>query len=195
MTNAAAIRPAQHQFYGKPFMWVLFALVMLVVPAIGFMVQRDLRWDEMHPAINAMLNGSSAVFLIVGRFAIRRGRLRRAVALHRTCMIAAFTTSSVFLASYLMRFYVSGTHRYPGLHWDKVAYLLILFTHMILAAVLVPLVLRSLYLGLKRRYDEHKRLARWTWPIWMYVSVTGVLVYLMLYPIANAIYTAYPVPN
>lgn len=185
--SETAIAPPQ-QFYGRPFMWVLFALVLLFVPAVGFMVQHDMRWDEMHPAVNAMLNGSSAVFLCVGFFAIRR----RQIALHRACMIAAFTASSLFLASYLARFYLSGTHRYPGAGWDKAFYLFILFSHMLLAMALVPLVLRSLYLGLKRRDARHRRVARWTWPIWMYVSVTGVLVYLMLYPIANAVYEAYP---
>ncbi len=188
MSNAAVARPEQQQFYGKPFMWVLFALVLLFVPTLGFMIQRDMRWDEMHPAVNAMLNGSSAVFLVVGWFAIRRKRID----LHRTCMIAAFTASSLFLASYLARFYLSGTHRYPGVHWDKAVYLFILFSHMLLAMALVPMVLRTLYLGLKRRDDKHRGIAKWTWPIWMYVSVTGVLVYLLLYPIAGSVYSAYP---
>lgn len=187
MSNAAVADSDSQQFYGKPFMWVLFALVLVYVPLVGFMLERDMRWENMHPAVNAMLNGSSAVFLMVGWFAIRRRRIQ----LHRACMIAAFTASSLFLASYLARFYLSGTHRYPGVHWDKALYLFILFTHMILAAVLVPLVLRSLYLGLKRRDAKHRGIARWTWPIWMYVSITGVLVYLMLYPIADAIYVPY----
>ena len=188
MSNAALAQPDQQPFYGKPFMWVLFALVLLIVPTVGFMVQRDMRWNQMHPAINAMLNASSTVFLLVGWFAIKR----RLIMLHRTCMIAAFTASSIFLASYLTRFYLSGVHRYPGAHWDRPLYFLILFSHMILAAVLVPLVLRTLYLGLKRRDAKHRGIARWTWPIWMYVSVTGVIVYMMLYPIAGSVYSAYP---
>jgi len=188
MANAAVAHSDGQPFYGKPFMWALFALVLLYVPLVGFMLERDLRWEQMHPAINAMLNGSCALFLAVGWFAIRRRRIR----LHRTCMIAAFTASSLFLASYLARFYISGTHHYPGASWDRSLYLLILFSHMILAAILVPLVLRSLLLGLKRRDGKHRRIARWTWPIWMYVSITGVIVYLMLYPIAGSLYTAYP---
>jgi len=188
VSNTAVAQPEQPQFYGRPFLWVLFALVLLAVPTVGFMVQRGMVWEDMHPAVNAMLNGSSGVFLVVGWFAIRR----KQIDLHRTCMIAAFSASTLFLTSYLARFYLSGTHRYPGVHWDKPVYLLILFSHMILAAALVPLVLRTLYLGLKRRDDKHPRIARWTLPIWMYVSVTGVVVYLMLYPIAGSVYSAYP---
>jgi putative membrane protein len=171
-------------FYAKPFWWLLFALVLLAVPAVAFMLNSGMAWEEMHPAINAMLNGSSAVFLLVGFWAIK-GKRRE---LHRHCMLGAFTASGVFLISYLARFYMSGTHRYPGDGWDKALYLIILFSHMILAAVLVPMALRSIYLALKGRYQKHRRIARWTWPVWIYVSITGVIVYLMLYPIAGAVY-------
>lgn len=180
-------------FYGKPYAWLVFGVVLALVPLVGYMTQAGLAWDEIHPAINAMLNGTAAVFLVAGGIAIKRGQrepatLRRAIELHRWCMISAFVASSVFLASYLARYAMSGTHRYPGDGADKVVYLVILFSHMVLAAALVPMALRVLYLAWKRRYPDHRRLARWTWPIWVYVSVTGVLVYLMLYPIAGALY-------
>ncbi|HUH03015.1 MAG TPA: DUF420 domain-containing protein [Kofleriaceae bacterium] len=179
-TSADPARP----FYGKPFAWLVFALVLLAIPLLGFMAQSGMRWDEMHPALNAMLNGSAAVFLAAGFAAIKQ----KNIALHRLCMVAAFTMSTVFLASYLARFAISGTHRYPGTGWDKTLYLIILFSHMVLAAVLVPMVLRALYLAWRKRFEAHRKLARYTWPIWMYVSITGVIVYLMLYPIANALY-------
>jgi putative membrane protein len=179
---ATARNPAA--FYRRPFLWLLFALLVFLVPAIGYMADAAMSWGEIHPAINALLNGSSAVFLIVGWFAIRRGN----VSLHRQCMIAAFTASTVFLASYLLRFYLTGSHRYPGDGWDRLVYLGILTSHMVLAAAAVPLAIAALALGLRGRFDRHRRLARWTWPIWIYVSITGVIVYLMLYPIAGAVY-------
>jgi putative membrane protein len=137
-------------------------------------------WEQIHPAINAALNATACVFLALGFVAIRK----QDVARHRAMMLAAFTTSSVFLVSYLIRFATTGAHRYPGDGLDKIFYLAILFSHMILAALLVPLVLRALFLGWKQRFADHKRVAKWTWPIWMYVSVTGVVVYLMLYHLA-----------
>jgi putative membrane protein len=137
-------------------------------------------WEQIHPAINAALNATACVFLALGFVAVRR----KDVARHRAMMLAAFTTSSVFLVSYLIRFATTGAHRYPGDGLDKIFYLAILFSHMILAVLLVPLVLRALFLGWKQRFADHKRVAKWTWPIWMYVSVTGVVVYLMLYHLA-----------
>lgn len=116
-------------FFGNPFMWLVFALVLLALPLIGYMLQSDMHWERVHPAINAILNGASTVFLFAGFLAIRR----RNIQFHKRCMVAAFTTSSVFLASYLIRFAISGTHRYPGTGFDKTLYLIILFSHMILA--------------------------------------------------------------
>ena len=139
---------------------------------------------EIHPFVNACLNGTSAVLLYLGFRAIRAGQRDR----HRTLMISAFATSSVFLASYLLRFAITGTHMYPGHGVDRVAYFVILVSHMILAVATVPMVLRALYLGHTQRYAEHKRLTRWAWPIWMYVSVTGVVVYVMLYHVGPALH-------
>lgn len=141
-------------------------------------------WDHIHPAINAALNGTCAILLILGRIAIARRDDDR----HRRLMTAAFATSTVFLISYLIRFAISGSHKYPGDGLDKVFYLIVLFSHMVLAAVLVPLVLRALLLAYRRDFAKHVRVVRWGWPIWMYVSVTGVIVYFMLYHLAPALH-------
>ncbi|HVK89559.1 MAG TPA: DUF420 domain-containing protein [Kofleriaceae bacterium] len=141
-------------------------------------------WEQLHPAINAALNLTSFILLVAGRMAIARGD----AALHRKRMLSAFTTSTVFLISYLIRFATSGTHKYPGTGWDKHLYLVILFSHMVLAVVLVPYVLGALKHALGGNFAKHKRIVRVTWPLWMYVSVTGVLVYLMLYHLAPALH-------
>lgn len=140
-------------------------------------------WETIHPALNAALNATCAVLLVLGRLAIAD----RDQARHRKLMLAAFATSTVFLISYLIRFATSGSHKYPGEGLDKVFYLVVLFSHMVLAAVLVPLVLRALQLALRGDFKRHLRLVRWGWPIWMYVSVTGVIVYVMLYHLAPAL--------
>ncbi|MDB4957539.1 MAG: hypothetical protein JWO36_5108 [Myxococcales bacterium] len=142
-------------------------------------------WSQLHPAINAALNLTCFIFLIAGRMAIARGE----VELHRKRMLAAFTASSVFLVSYLIRFATTGAHKYPGVGWDRTLYLSTLFSHMVLAVVLVPLVIGALRRALRGDIAAHKRLVRFTWPIWVYVSVTGVLVYLMLYHLAPALHS------
>ena len=129
------------------------------------------------PAVNAALNGLCAVLLLIGFAFI----LRRNVPAHRRTMKSAFVVSIVFLASYLTYHQHAGVHRYPGSGPIRTLYLAILGTHTVLAIVVVPLVLRTLYLGNHRRFVEHRRIARWTLPIWFYVSVTGVVVYFMLY--------------
>jgi putative membrane protein len=135
---------------------------------------------EALPAVNATLNGSSAVLLLVGWNAIKK----KQIALHRFTMQAAFVTSTIFLVCYLTRVYLTGTHRFPGEGWLKTLYLVILFSHMILAVATVPLVLRTLFLARRSRFVEHRKIARVTFPVWMYVSVTGVVVYVMLYHLA-----------
>jgi putative membrane protein len=127
--------------------------------------------------LNACLNGLAGALLLGGFIAIRNGQRR----VHGWLMASAFTVSIVFLASYLTRVYVSGTHKYPGAGAWKAIYLGILSTHMLLAAATPPLAIRTIFLAWKRRFVEHKRLVRWTLPVWMYVSVTGVLVYVLLY--------------
>ena len=128
-------------------------------------------------AVNASLNGLAGLLLVTGLIFIKQ----RNVATHRLCMGSAFIVSVLFLVSYLTRFYLTGVHRYPGTGTIRMIYLTILFSHTTLAAMTPFLAIRTLYLALKGRFDAHKRIARITWPIWMYVSVTGVVVYWMLY--------------
>ena len=129
------------------------------------------------PALNAVHNGTSAVLLAAGFVAIRRRRVR----IHRACMVAAFATSVVFLVSYLTYHVQVGTTRFPGHGWRRPVYFTILGTHTVLAALIPPLAITTLVLGLRARFTRHARLARWTLPTWFYVSVTGVVIYLMLY--------------
>ena len=129
------------------------------------------------PALNATLNGASAVLLLTGRVLIAKGR----VAAHRACMIAAMTASAIFLCCYLFFHYEVGNIRFLGVGWTRPVYFTILISHVILAIVIVPLAVVTLSRGLKARYPQHREIARWTWPLWMYVSVTGVIVYFMLY--------------
>jgi putative membrane protein len=128
-------------------------------------------------ALNATLNGTSAVLLASGWLAIKSQQRR----LHGWLMASAFVVSTLFLISYLTRVAVSGTHRYPGEGTWKTIYLSILISHMLLAVATPPLALRSLYLAWKKRFAEHRKVVRWTLPVWLYVSVTGVAVYLLLY--------------
>jgi uncharacterized membrane protein YozB (DUF420 family) len=137
------------------------------------------------PAVNGCLNGLSTVFLSLGYYFIRR-RNKNA---HRNCMVSAFITSTLFLACYLtyhgyLGYYLHrGPTRFTEPVWFRPIYLVILLTHTVLAVVIVPLVLLTLHRAVKQKFDLHKRIARWTWPLWMYVSVTGVLIYLLLYQI------------
>jgi putative membrane protein len=137
------------------------------------------------PPVNASLNGLSAIFLTAGYIFIRR---KNKIA-HRNCMISAFVTSIIFLICYLTYHgYLAyalhrGPTRFENPQWFRPIYLTILLTHTILAIVIVPLILITLSRALRERFDAHKKIARWTWPLWMYVSVTGVIVYLLLYQI------------
>ena len=129
------------------------------------------------PTVNASLNSLSATLLGVGYYFIRRGDQRR----HRICMLGAFGSSVVFLVCYLVYHYQVGSIPFQGQGWIRPVYFTILITHVALAATIVPLALLTLYRAWKEQFERHRRIARWTWPIWMYVSVTGVIVYLMLY--------------
>lgn len=129
------------------------------------------------PALNATLNGVSAVFLLAGYLAIRGGRRD----LHRTCMLAALVTSALFLTSYVVYHLNVGSRPFPGQGPVRAVYFTILLTHVVLAAAIVPLVIVTTLRGLRGEFVRHRRVARWTWPLWMYVSVTGVVIYLMLY--------------
>lgn len=129
------------------------------------------------PVLNACLNGSSALLLLAGFLFIRR----KNVALHRACMGSAFALSVLFLVSYLTYHAVHGVTRFPRTGWIRTAYFTLLISHTALAVVIVPLVLRTLTLAMRGRFEAHRRIARWTLPLWLYVSVTGVVVYWMLY--------------
>ena len=129
------------------------------------------------PAVNAVLNATSALLLIVGFALIRQRR----IGAHRACMIAALVTSALFLTSYLIYHAQVGSVRFPGTGGVRTLYLAILLTHTVLAATVPVLALITLSRALQRRFPAHKRIARWTLPIWLYVSVTGIVVYWMLY--------------
>ena len=129
------------------------------------------------PTINAGFNTLCTIFLVTGFTVIRRNK----IAAHRACMLSALACSAFFLIGYLTYHFNVGTTRYQGEGILRPIYFTILLTHTVLAIVLVPMVLTTLVRALRERFDKHKALARWTLPIWLYVSVTGVVVYLMLY--------------
>jgi uncharacterized membrane protein YozB (DUF420 family) len=129
------------------------------------------------PTLNAMLNATSAIFLIAGYRFIRRKRIKQ----HKFCMLAAVTASVLFFISYLYYHYHAGSKPFMGQGAIRTFYFIILISHTILAVINVPFVLVTLTRALKERFDQHARLARYTFPLWMYVSITGVIVYLMLY--------------
>jgi putative membrane protein len=135
------------------------------------------------PAVNASLNGLSAICLTAGYIFIRQKNKMA----HRNCMIAAFVTSVVFLICYLTYHIYLGVvlHRGPTRflepQWFRPIYLAILLTHTVLAVIIVPMILVTLYRARRQNFEAHKKIARWTWPLWMYVSVTGVVVYWLLY--------------
>jgi uncharacterized membrane protein YozB (DUF420 family) len=132
-----------------------------------------------HAALNASLNGVSAVLLAGGYAAIRSGK----IAVHKAFMISAFAVSSVFLGSYLVYHYRVGHVVFQGQGWIRPVYFTLLTTHTILAVVIVPMILITLRRAWLEKFDRHRAIARWTLPLWFYVSVTGVIVYLLVYQI------------
>ena len=129
------------------------------------------------PALNACLNSVSALLLGAGYYYIRHQQTDR----HRACMISAFAVSCLFLASYLFYHFQVGSVPFTKQGWIRSVYFTILITHIVLAATIVPMALITLNRALRGRFGAHRRIARWTWPIWMYVSVSGVCIYFMLY--------------
>lgn len=129
------------------------------------------------PALNAFLNSGSFALLLSGFFFIKRGK----IAAHKRCMIAAFTVSVLFLISYLVYHYQAGSVRFTKEGWIRPVYFTILISHTLLAMAVPPLAAVTLFRALKERFARHKQIARWTLPVWMYVSVTGVVIYWMLY--------------
>lgn len=129
------------------------------------------------PAVNATLNAIAAVLLLIGYVKIRQRRIEE----HRKYMIGAFAVSVLFLICYLIYHANVPSRRFTAEGPVRIVYFFVLITHIVLAAFVPPMAIVTLVRGLRERYDRHARIARWTWPIWMYVSVTGVIVYLMLY--------------
>ena len=135
---------------------------------------------EQMPALNAMLNCLATSFLLAGYYFIKKDN-REA---HKKCMIAAFCTSTVFLACYLYyHFTVESVTRFTSPEWFKPFYLILLFTHVVLAVVMLPFIFKALWHAHKGQFESHKKTVKWAWPMWLYVSITGVLVYLILYQI------------
>jgi uncharacterized membrane protein YozB (DUF420 family) len=129
------------------------------------------------PALNATLNGVAALFLLAGYAFIKHRQVRA----HRACMLSAFAASALFLVSYVIYHANAGSKPFPGTGSARVVYFVILITHVVLAAVILPMAIVTLSRALRKRFDLHVRIARWTLPIWLYVSVTGVVIYVMLY--------------
>jgi len=131
------------------------------------------------PTLNAILNATTGILIVSGFLLIRRGR----VSAHRACMIGAVISSSLFLISYLVYHvgFGKGVTRFTGVGFARTFYLWVLTSHTILAVIIVPFVVITLRRGLKTQFIRHRRIARWTFPMWLYVSITGVIVYLMLY--------------
>lgn len=137
-------------------------------------MQADL---SIFPALNASLNGASGVFLVIGHAFIQRGKVEA----HRACMLTAFACSTVFLACYLYYHFHAGVIRFQGHGWIRPVYFTLLLSHTILAIVVVPMVLATLARAVRSDFGRHRAIARWTYPIWLYVSVTGVIVYFFVY--------------
>ena len=129
------------------------------------------------PTLNASLNTIAGIFLLSGYIAIKKDKKD----LHKWLMISALVVSAAFLTSYLIYHYHVPSKKFPDLGWIKTVYLLILIPHIILAAVMVPMILKTFWHAFRGEWEKHKKIAKVTFPIWMYVSVTGVVVYLMLY--------------
>jgi putative membrane protein len=140
----------------------------------------------LFPAAIALLNGLAALLLVTGFLFIRSRKIRQ----HRYCMIAAFVCSCFFLAVYLWFHYLFGDIRFGGQGWIRPVYFALLISHVTLAVVIVPLVLITLRRGLASRFERHRAIARWTFPLWLYVSVTGVIVYFLLYVAYTPIWPA-----
>jgi putative membrane protein len=158
-------------------------LSLLVLFSVGFVllgqqVQIREHYDvSALPAVNSFLNGTSAVLLTVGYLFIRQ----RKVTAHKVCMVSAFAVSSLFLISYLVYHYHAGSTPFRCQVWIRLLYFALLIPHITLAALIVPLALTTIYRAWQEQFNKHMKIARWTLPLWMYVSVSGVLIYWLLY--------------
>lgn len=161
--------------------WIITAVLVGIVAVLFFMpgYEGEVPFDvTILPMMNAIFNFSSFCFLVAALVAIKK----RNIARHRSFIVAAFVSTSFFLMSYVTYHYLTESTSYGGPGWLKVIYLFILLTHVLLAIVNVPLALLSITLGFTNNVERHRKIARWTMPIWMYVSITGVIVYLMISP-------------
>lgn len=157
---------------------IISVVVVAAVAALLLGGQRREGLDvSMLPAVNALLNGLSATLLTAGYVFIRR----RHVAAHLTCMLSAFVVSTLFLLSYVVYHYHAGSRPFTGTGGIRALYLGLLLTHIVLAAVILPLALTTIYRALSAQFVRHRAIARWTLPLWLYVSITGVIIYWMLY--------------
>lgn len=141
------------------------------------------QWLAMLPTINACFNFTSALCLALGFGAIKYGKRD----VHKRLMITALISSALFLVGYLTRVFNTGTHRFVGAEWLRWTYLGLLGTHMFLAIVMLPLIALTFFYAFSGRFEKHRGIAKYTWPIWMYVSVTGVIVYFMLYHLSDSV--------
>ena len=174
-----SLQPVQRRL--RSFSWCLLSLffsqsVLLSIVITGQSEISNMSLSDL-PALNAALNTTSFILLSTGYYFIRRKR----ISAHRTCMIGALVASALFLTSYLIYHYNHPTTMFAGTGWIRTLYFVILFSHVVLAVVILPLVLVTVTRALRRNYQSHARIARITFPLWLYVSVTGVVVYLMLY--------------
>jgi putative membrane protein len=159
--------------------WIISIAVPAVVAALFFLPGMHIGTDvSMLPALNAVINGTVSVLLITGVWFIKNGKQQQ----HRACMIAAFGLSALFLVSYVIYHSATESTPYGGEGWIRTVYFIILLTHIVLAAAILPLILITLSRALSKRFDKHRKIARITFPLWLYVSVTGVIVYLMISP-------------
>ncbi|OGC95747.1 MAG: hypothetical protein A2W25_08945 [candidate division Zixibacteria bacterium RBG_16_53_22] len=129
------------------------------------------------PTVNALLNLTSAILLFIGRIQIKKGRADR----HKKIMITALVSSAFFLTSYLIYHGAVGSVPYGRFDWTRPLYFIILVPHIILAGLMAPFILLAVYYALRQKFDQHRRLVRWVWPVWMFVSMSGIVVYVMLY--------------
>ena len=160
---------------------VVFAGVVLVLFGFAGSVPRGAGLPIL-PEVNASLNGMSAILLVAGYLCIRTGKITA----HKTCMVTAFVFSSLFLITYLMHHYQVGSVPFRGQGWLRVVYFSVLIPHVVLAGAVIPLALTTIHRGWKERFDKHVRIAKWTLPVWLFVSVSGVLVYVMLYHLSQS---------
>lgn len=165
-----------------PLIGVVSVLVPVVVALLLFLPEKGTLIEGINiymlPLLNACINSTVTLLLALGYFFVRQGKIRY----HTTCMISAFVLSALFLVSYIIYHYQAEQTRFGGEGLIRYVYFFILITHILLATTIVPLALLSIFRGLSQQIDRHRRIARWTLPIWLYVSITGVIVYLMISP-------------